>query len=175
MRRFPSTTVDTTVRATFLVAFKNRLHIEHSIMELKGGSLQPGAPIDSPHCKVHKEDAPKVALVPSQQQMLALMLAICSPLRCMRSCNDSCSLAILFFWYKLLGLSAPLSSCCLRSAAGSVPAFRTTSCCRAFLAVGRTETCGASVNVSYDVVKPHHPDTTLEEETTSRRIASTHQ
>lgn len=62
--------------------------------------------------------------------MLTLILAICSPFRCMRSCNDSCSRANLFFWYKLLGLSAP-SCCCLRSAAGSVPAFRTTSCCRA--------------------------------------------
>lgn len=65
------------------------------------------------------------------QNTLALMLAICSPLRCMRSCSDSCSLANLFFWYKLLGLSAPFSSCCLRSAAMSVPAFRTTSCWRA--------------------------------------------
>lgn len=63
-------------------------------------------------------------------EILALMLAICSPFRCMSNCKDSCSRATLFFWYKLLGLSVP-SSCCLRSVARSVPAASTTSCCLA--------------------------------------------
>lgn len=63
---------------------------------------------------------------------LALMLAICSPLRCIRSCSDSCSLATLFCWYRVLGLNTPSSSCCCRcSTAESAPAARTTSCCLA--------------------------------------------
>lgn len=69
--------------------------------------------------------------VPSTQH-LALILAICSPLRCIRSCSDSCSLATLFCWYNVLGLNTPSSSCCCRcSTAESAPATRTTSCCLA--------------------------------------------